>query len=654
MKVPINWLKDYVDVPSNIHELGEKLTMVGHMLDKIEKGKEETILDLELRGNRADCYSIIGIAREVSAIYKRPLLLPKIYEKKLKKVENLKEIKLNIKSELVKRVVMVAIKNVKIGPSPDFMRKRLMQYGIPPINNIVDATNYVMVETGEPMHAFDLELLRKEIEIRLARPRETLITFEGTKINLTKDDLIFANDKSPLSVAGAIGGKNYSIQPSTKSILLEAACYDRANIRRTARRHNIMTEAGLRHEKELDPNLVSFAMLRFLELIKENNWGTFEHEIYDYYPEPRKEITLSLNFENLEKIGGLKIDQKIAKKIIKSLYFTIKKENPNQITVSVPTFRTDIVEEADLIEEVLRIYGYEKIPAQTLSLEIPKDITLPQITQEQKIKESLIQIGFDETITSSFVYDKDKNNNLSIDNDTILKPVCVSNPPSPDFQIMRMSLLPNLLECAKKVGDERGEEARFFEAGKIYFRKKKEYFERRKLGMIFWKKDKPSFIEFKGYIETLFLIFGINHYVFNEASDSIFPSSSFSVSFKNKTIAVGGQIKENAYFVEIDLDLILGKEEINKVSLWPKFPPIIEDLSFIVSPKTLAGEMIDQIKIISKLIVLVELIDSYQITRTFRITYQCSGKTLTDKTVKKIRKTIIEKIEKRFHANLKA
>lgn len=653
MRIPINWLKDYVELPFNIRELGERLTMVGHMFDKVEKNNNETIIDLELRGNRADCYSIIGIAREISAIYEKPLLLPKIFKTRLKKVENLKEIKLKIKSELVKRLMMVVIRDVKNAPSPDWMKDRLKAYGIPSINNIVDTTNYVMVETGEPMHAFDLDSLGKEIEIRLAKPGETLTTFEGTKLTFTKEDLIFANKKSPLSVAGAIGGKDFSINSLTKSILVEAANYERANIRRTCRRHNLMTEAGLRHEKELDPNLVFFAMLRFLELIKENNCGTIEPEILDFYPEPRKEITLSLNYENLEKIGGLKIDRQVAKKIIESLYFSIKKEDLNQIIVSVPTFRTDVVEEADLIEEVLRIYGYEKIPAQTLALEIPNEVTLPEIRQEERFRNSLVPLGFDEVISSAFVYEKDKHSNLSIDNSKDLDPVLVTNPPSPDFEMMRISLLPNLLAFTKKVGDERGERAQFFEIGKIYFKDKKNYLEKRKLGIIYWQKEKINFFDFKGYLEALLSTLGIKNFDFKESKNPVFIEHQFEISISNSVFAYGGKAKNDNYFVEIDLDSLLGQEQVIMASFWPKFPPIIEDLSFEIINKTPIRNIIDIIFKTSSVVKNIQLISSFGSTSTLRIVYSSPHKTLSEIEVKQIREKYLKTIYDKFNISIR-
>jgi len=248
MKIPINWLNSLVEIPKDIKKLTRDLTMVGHMLDKIEVKNGQTILDLELRGNRADCYSILGIAREVSAIYGTKL--KKIPVEEITKTNKLKDFSLDIQTSLVKRVGMIKIKNVKIVKSPSWLSEKLVSYGIESKNNIVDLTNLVMVETGEPMHAFDLDKIGNSLEIRLAKDGEKITTFQDTTLTLTKDDLVWAKKNNILSVAGSIGEKYNSVSDTTKNILLEAANYDRANIRKTVYRHNLLTDAGIRHEKE--------------------------------------------------------------------------------------------------------------------------------------------------------------------------------------------------------------------------------------------------------------------------------------------------------------------------------------------------------------------------------------------------------------------
>lgn len=652
MKIPLNWLKDYTLLPKDRGLLTRKLTLAGHLLDKVEGNNEETVIDLELRGNRADCYSVYGIAREVSALFKTKLNPPTLHTS-LRKVPRLPQIQIKIKSPLVKRVMAVVIKNVKIAPSPSWMKKRLQAYGIPSINNIVDATNYVMVDIGEPMHAFDLDLIGKEIEVRLAKKGEALITFERTSLQLTDDDLIFAKGKEPLSVAGAIGGKNYSILGSTQNILLEAASYERTNIRRTCRRHNLMTEAGIRHEKELDPNLVSDGIYRFLEIIKENNWGEIETKVFDYYPKPPTEKSLSLSYDHLYELSGITIDKETVKEILQSLNFKIKKSTEKSLTVLVPTYRTDVNEEADLIEEVLRIYSYEKIVPKTLSLEIPPTITPPYLKQEEKLKQIALTLGLDEVISFAFVKEKYQKLNVALIEKTQAKPVEISNPPSPEIHQMRMTLLPNLLEFTQKRIYERADRSTLFEIGKVYHQIKKQYFEERKIGIIAWQKAGLDFVDFKGILEGLFESLNLGKLSFQSTEINILKSPQFKVLLSKITIGYGGSVSDDLYYFELDLKSLLGRGRPQQVYLWPSFPPIIEDLSLEVKEQTPLGDLLEEIKKVSELVSSVTPIDSYKNIRTFRIYYRGSQRTLTDPEIKEIREEIIRRLKNTFGASLK-
>jgi len=298
MKIPLNWLNEIIPLPADNGVLTDKLTMVGHMLDKRLVIDGEEVVDLELRGNRADCYSILGIAREVSAIFDTKVKLLQTLE--LTKVSKLLNSNLSVDTPLVKRAAMTEAFDVKITKSPAWLVKKLTAYGMESVNNIVDLTNYVMIETGEPMHAFDSDKVKGELQIRLAKEGEKMITFQGATLTLTKNDLVWSRGTEVLSVAGAIGEKYHSISETTKNILVEAANYDRANIRRSVYRHNLLTEAGIRHEKELDPNMVDNALGRFLFLLKKHGWGTPNCKIYDYYPKKLNPWKLKLNFDYLK------------------------------------------------------------------------------------------------------------------------------------------------------------------------------------------------------------------------------------------------------------------------------------------------------------------------------------------------------------------
>lgn len=649
MKISLNWLNELVALPKNKRVLTDALTSVGHMLDKVETVDGETVIDLELRGNRADCYSLIGIAREVSAIFGTKVKYPPTID--LTKAMKLKNTSLRVATSLVKRVGMVEIRNVKITKSPDWLIKKLAIYGIDSVNNIVDLTNYVMLETGEPMHAFDLDKIGNNLEIRLAATGEKITTFQDLTLSLTKEDLVWAKEGNILSVAGAVGEKYHSISETTKNVLLEAANYDRTNIRRTVYRHNLLTEAGIRHEKELDPNMVEIAIGRFLSIIKKYAWGKFKPEMYDYYPNKVNAWKVNLDFNYLRGLGGVDIPKKTIKKILLGLNFKILKENKDGLETLVPTYRTDVTCEEDLIEEVLRIYGYDKIPAHTLSLEIPKDITPQFIKQEEILRNASVSCGFDEVISFSFV--KEDYSKYNLDPEAFdRKSICILNPPSPDTKYLRQTLLPNLLENCQRIINEMGEEVSLFEIGKIYTKSKNKYSESRKIGFIFWQKNDSNFKVFKGKLDAFCnkSLLDLPEYI-NDIKNMPL-SYSYNLLLDKKVIGFGGKI-ENIFYAEIDLDEILGKDRKYISKLWPKYPPQIEDITLSFPEKTKIGDVIQTIKSINQLINKVELTVIYKDNYTFRIWYQDPVRTLTDKEVEKIRNNILQVIKVKYGGYLK-
>src|SRR3990167_3718783 len=382
MRIPLSWLANYVNLPSKLSDLTDALTSAGHMLDKKESVDGDTVIDLELRGNRADCYSILGIAREVSALFATPIRLPNLY-KKLSTTRQLTEVSLHIHSPFVRRAMLTAIKNVRIVTSPDWLKNPLLAYGI-----------------------------------------------------------------------------------------------DRVNIRRTIHRHNLMTEASIRHEKELDPGLFEEGIYSFLYLVDKYDWGQLTAQVADYYPSPVKPWSISLSFDYLNTLGGVNPGPNKVKTILKGLNFKIKNETKNGLVVICPPYRTDVTLEEDLIEEVLRIDGYDKIPTRTLSLEIPPIVTPAYVGQEENFRTAAQSVGLDETITSSFVSEKYHKFNQYLEN-TDVAPIKIVNRPSPDNEVLRLTLLPNLVAMTQKVINERGHQAGFFEIGKVYF-KQKDYCEKRK------------------------------------------------------------------------------------------------------------------------------------------------------------------------------
>ena len=648
MRIPISWLKEYVKIPDDLSVLTDRLTMAGHMLDKVDRINGDDVIDLELRGNRADCYSILGIARETSALFNTSIKKLQI-DNSHKLCKKITGVDLSVASKYLKRVMMVKLGNVRISASPKWLTDKLNKFGIPSVNNVVDLTNFVMVETGQPMHAFDFDRIGSNLFIRLAKESEKITTFQDKELTLTDDDLVWTNKNSVISVAGAIGGKKHSITGESKNILLESASYDQANIRRTTHKHNLLTDAGTRHEKKLDPNLVEDGIRRFLYLFNKEGWGIIQSDIFDYYPNPVSSKKLKLDLKYLNDMAGFPIDKKDALDVFRRLGFETVSQSRQFVEVLPPTIRTDIESQEDLIEEVLRIVGYDKIPLNTLSLSIPDDATPFYIKQEQLLKNTFSCLGFDEIISLPFVnWEAQKINNTLT---ALSNPVIVINRPSPEIEELRMTMLPNLLNVAQKIINERGECIQLFEIGKIYYQKEKDYIEKRAAGIVYWNKENQGYQKFKGVLDSLFSLLKLD-YVEYRNIDISYLFNSYQIKYGNKVIGCGGEINE-IYFVELYLDMLPDNSHKIALKLWPKNPPQIEDLTIEIHSGTEVGEVMQVIKSASNLVSELGLKDRFKNSYTFKVSYQDPDKTLTDLDVKKIRNIILSKLKNRYGIVLK-
>jgi len=626
MNIPLSWLAEYVALPKSEAELTDKLTMVGHMLNKRwQTPGGEVVIDLELRGNRSDLFAIIGVAREVSAIWNTPLKTPSLA--KLPEIKSNSDLVIVKSPGLVERFLAFKLK-VTVEPSPDWLVKRLSDYGIPSINNVVDITNFVMVETGEPMHAYDTaKLAGKKLILRQAKKGEKFITLLGTDITLDESDLVISDEEIPQGLT-MIGGKNSGVSNETTEVILEAAVYNQANVRRTARKLNIFTEAGTRHDKLLDPNQVEFALARALELLTKHANAKVVGEAFDFYPKKRHPKTINLKNEAVLKLTGVDVKPSKQESILKSIGCDVEKLN-SELKVVAPTFRTDIEQSADLVEEIIRIYGYEEIPAHSLFGETPAIQTSKIISFENNVRDGLVRLGINEVITSPLVH-TDKN------------AISIINPPDPDFASLRTNLTDSLINYAKRCQGFRVERIALFEIGKTYHHDGKKYQEELKLALALsgktgsqaWGvKNRPmSIYDLIGTIEALCEILNVEILV-NSAGAII-----------NKELGVIGNIFQagDIFVAELSLEKIadLPKTPI-KNYLAPAFPPIIEDMSFGVSKQTEFGQFMKAVTKISQLISRIELVDLFEKNRTIRVTYISAQRTLTEDDIKPIRNEII-------------
>lgn len=612
MKVSLEWLKELVDIDVKPEELASSLEMIGIGVEGIEKFDDDYIFNLEITPNRPDCLGHIGIAREISAIYGKKLRIPEIsYNEEEKEIHNFIEVEIH-DAELCPRYCGVVIKDFKVGPSSEKIRKRLESLGLRSINNAVDITNYSLLLTGHPVHAFDLKKLEgNKIIIRRARKGETILTLEGSVKVLDEETLVIADSKRPVAIAGVIGGEESGVKDYTTDIFLESAYFNPVSIRRTSKRLGISTEASYRFERGVDWDIPPYSA-RFCATLFHNIGGKIAKGIIDVFPKPMKIEPISLRSGKLSELIGLEIPPEIVEEILKKLEFKIlsfKKENGMVIwSILPPSFRGDIQEEADLIEEVARLYGYDKIPT-ALPATILNEVYINPVKEKiDSLTKLLIFQGWNEVITFSFIDPEE-------DIERKGEPISIMNPISSRFSRMRGSLLPGILKTVSLNLSRDVEGGKIFEIGKVFW-KEGEIFEKNHLALACfgkpsekWVKEKEfSIFSLKGTLSLLLSTLGYKNHKFVEKINPIFQESlSLSILVNGKEIGWVGKIngeilrkfsvESEVYYCEVCLDTLFEIETIpEKIQAPPKFPSIRRDISFLISRDVKYSNIEEEIK----------------------------------------------------------
>ena len=667
-----NWLQSFfkrkLPTPEKLADL-----LSGHFaeVEEIRKENKDFVLNIDVRPNRAgDCFSHLGIAREIAAIlnYKLEIKNGKLIEDRNLKAKDF--VRVDVKHrEACPRYTARVIVEVKVGPSPKWLQERLKVCGLRPINNIVDIANYSMLESGQPLHAFDGEKIEGEtIIVRFAKKGEKITTLDEEKYDLDNDILVIADLKTPLAIAGIKGGKKAEITDRTKIVVLESANFNQRVIRRGSKKIDLKTDASWRFEHGIDPNLTEIAINQATRLIQEIAGGKITQGLVDFYPKKVLPKKIKLDFDYVEGLLGVKIPLGKIKNILKKLDFKIDEKRShqiNQILVEVPTFRLDISIPEDLIEEIGRIYGYEKIPSvfPTAAL-IPPERNL-DLFWEDIVKNILKEAGFTEIYNYSFISEKDIS--LYQFNQSKSQVLEIENPTSADYQYLRPSLIPNLL---KNVATNQNffKEIRIFELGKIFQNKKLR--EKRMLtGLITGEK----FFEAKGVIDLLLTKLGISNFWYDEYKPT--PEESKLSIWKTKKCAeikidheeIGflGEIsskiletlKINDKVVVFDIDF----EKLSKLSSEEtiyrpisRYPAAIRDIAILVPSDVLVEEVLNKIEIAGgPLIRDIDLFDIYEGEElpggkknlAFHIIYQAEDRALSSKEIDEIQEKIIKTLE---------
>lgn len=670
MNFSYNWLKTFFEKPlPQPKELAEVLTMHCFENESLEKKGNDYILGIDVLPDRAgDCLCHIGIAKEIGAVLNRKVNLPKITFKENKKTKASSLLSVQIKDKKAcKRYVARVLTNVKIGPSPKWLQERLVACGLNSINNVVDVTNFVMLEMGQPLHAFDYKnIVDKKIIVRMAEKGEKMTTLSGLAYKLDENTLVIADNNSPLALAGIKGGQQAEINRDTNTIVLESANFNAKLISQTARKINLRTDASIRFEQNLDPNLCEAAINRAAMLIAEITEADICEGIIDVYPEKLKQNKVKLEFENLNNILGIEIKPSEVIAILKRLSIESTQKTTKSLTAIIPTSRQDIAIPENLIEEIGRVYGYEKVPA-----EFPCDYLKPakrndDIFWQDKAKDILKEFGYSEIYNYSFIGEKEK----SIFK---LNAVKIKNPVSIEFEYLRPNLLPQLLNNTRE-NLKSFRNFKIFELNKVFTKEKSKTKEQRMLtGITIDSNEKAQeiFVKLRGEINLLLNKLGIENINYKPGAESIpwDKQNSLLIIAKGKEIGTIGQIagqildelqiKEKVFGFEIDFEKLESLCTETKTYEPISFhPAATRDISGLVPRETSIEELTDVIlKIDRQIIRSADAFDIYQGDRvpqgqksvSFHIIYQSDERTLDPQTIDKLQKQILENLNKSFN-----
>ncbi len=620
MLAPLSLIKDYVKITLSEANLAERLTEVGLGVENIKKKEGGSILDLEVTPNRPDWLSIVGVAREIASLENEKLKLPKV--KELKKPTKILPLKIKTDYAINPRFTGIIITGVKVGESPDWLKKRLDQIGMRSINNIVDITNFVMYELGNPLHAFDYDKIEgHEMTVGQSLEGELFESVDGISYHLPKGAVVIRDSRKIIDLCGIKGGKNSGTYNDTKTVFIRVPVELPNLIRSTSTKLGLRSDASSIFEKAVDAGVTIFTLKRCVDLILEIAGGEIASDLYDLKAKEFLPWSVKVNLEKIKRYLGFTILDKDVIDILQRLNLqpVIK---GGVLETKIPTYRNDLKIDEDIIEEVARLYGYNKIERKLPSGEIPvsridyfKDYSL-----QLKAKEILIAAGFSEIKSYSLVSEVDLDK-FGLVGKNVLR---VDNPVSREFEYLRpglkIGLIKGLMENKKFRND-----ISLFELGKVYRKIDRKAVEEYFLSGI---SSNLSFAQIKGVLQKLFREFGIK-------KD---PSSMI-------------EIIDNGLFFEINFSEIEEKANTQKIyKSIPKYPPVIEDLSIKVSERVKTEDIIETIKNQNSIIYSVTLIDEFEDSKTFHIIYQDKEKNLTKEEVAVIHEKIVKSLKEKFGA----
>ena len=639
-------------------------------------GLNKAILDFEITSNRPDCLSMVGMARETAATLRTSYKMPNFnYEVKCSSNIN-DELKVEVKDSLCRRYMSKGVKNVRVEPSPGWMQERLLEAGVRPINNIVDITNFVMLELGQPMHAFDARQIEsKTIVVERALDGEKFTTLDEIERELDSSILMIKDGSKSVAIAGIMGGLNSEIQDDTTEVIFESANFEGTNIRVSSKKLNLRSESSSRFDKDIDPNLAKLAIDRACALICELGCGEVMEGTIDVYNSVKEEGSITVDSKWINKFLGTEISKEEMKESLDSL--DLKTElNDDDLVITIPTFRIDIAIKEDIAEEVARIYGYDKIPTTIFKVSTEREPKHKNELLNDKVIEIMVGSGINQSISYSFVSPKvfDK---VNVPADSELRNVVkIKNPLGEDYSVMRTTTLPSIMESLGRNYSRNNDYVRLFEIGRVYIPNEDESkLPTEKNILTIGIYGDCDYLDLKGIVENVIDGLGIAKakYVRESENPSYHPGKTAALMVRNKKAGVFGEIHPDVienygidvdcYVAELDLDALFEASNMNKsYKALPKFPAVTRDIALLCDDSILVAEIEETIrKAGGNLVEKVQLFDIYKGAQipegkksiAYAIAYRDEKKTLEDKDIAKVHEKILKALEHKLGAVLR-
>ncbi|MGI4727104.1 MAG: phenylalanine--tRNA ligase subunit beta [Janthinobacterium lividum] len=649
---------------------------IGALAKEYFKLEDDYLFEIGLTPNRADAASHLGTARDVAAYLKTKIILPDVAS------FSTQNLALPIAVEILDekacpRYSSVTLSGIEVKESPEWLKQKLSVIGLRPINNVVDATNYVLHCLGQPMHAFDADTIKgNKVVVKTCAEGTIFKTLDGVERKLSADDLMICNSEEPMTIAGVFGGINSGVNNQTKNIFLESAYFDAVSVRKTAKRHGLKTDASFRYERGTDPNITVFALKYAALLIQELAGGTVSSEIADFYRKPVASFIVQILYKHVNRLIGKTIPSEEIKSILTALDIKITAETGEGLSLEIPPYRVDVTREVDVIEEILRIYGYNNIEIPTQIRASLNNAAKPDKDAVQNMLADLLTAnGFNEMLANSLT--KSSYTDLP---ETAVK---ILNPLSGDLDVMRQTLLFSGLEVINYNQNRKSPSLKLYEFGKVYHQYSKKFEEKHCLSLFLSGSDQPeqwnqkeeqvNFYQLKAAVDTLLQKAGVKNFVVEDAEITAL-DFGLSYKFENKVLVTFGavakqelkktDVNQPVFYADFDLDLLLKQISKNKIVYQEvsKFPAVKRDLSLLVDEQITFNQLKQTaLKSERKLIKEVNVFDVYkgdklpEGKKSYALSFvlQDEEKTLTDKAIDATMQKVIFNLQKEAGAEIR-